>query len=168
VRFLATLAVIAVCAAVLARTSEAHLVRHPDKPGLSVLENREASQVANLAHARYVCRRGGGEHKRWACAARSWLLEELSETRRALRPPVSATIARMIGAGEQVAAESKGDPWPNCDDPHDGSGASWQDTKNCESPDHGWSEDPPGYYCGPLQIDPAIWAHVIRRWGVPC
>ena len=72
----------------------------------------------------------------------------------------------MIQAAEQVAREGVGDPWPNCLDPYDGSGASWQRTKNCESPGYAWSADPPGYDCGPLQLDPILWRHVIRRWGV--
>jgi hypothetical protein len=167
VKFLLTLAGIAASAFVLASTADAHLVRVPDSPARSVLQNREASQVENLAHARYVCRHGGGAHRRWACRARAWISIELAETRRALLPPAVATSARMVAAAEQVAAESAGDPWPNCPDPHDGSG-SWQATKNCESPGYGWGEDPPGYYCGPLQLDPVIWSHVIRRWGVPC
>jgi hypothetical protein len=161
---------------IFAVRGDAHLIRYPDRPADSQLENRERSQELNLGHARYVCRRGGGEHRRWACRAKVWIAEELEQTRRALRPVVVApTRARMIAAGEQVAAESVGDPWPNCPDPHAG-GGSWDDTVKCENRGiyesaglaAAWRLDPPGYYCGPLQLDPIIWRHVIRKWGVPC
>ena len=140
----------------------AHLVR---KPANSSVEARLSAQSGNLYHARYVCQRGGGTHRRWACrAATGWLLREWRETWSL------TTVGRMVSAAEQVNAESDPakDPWPNCPDPYDGTGSSWHDTKACESPGYGWGEDPPGWYCGPLQIDPVIWAHVIRKWGVPC
>jgi hypothetical protein len=60
--------------------------------------------------------------------------------------------ARQIAAAEVIGRESAGDPWPNCPDPYDGSGASWDDTANCEN--GGRWHDSPGYYrCG-LQFDP--------------
>jgi acetyl-CoA acetyltransferase len=82
-----------------AADAQAHLVRYPDKPALSVLENREASQELNLAHARYVARHGAGRNARWHRLAVRWITEELLETRRALRPvsPVAA-IHSVFGA----------------------------------------------------------------------
>jgi hypothetical protein len=71
-----------------------------------------------------------------------------------------------IAAAEYVAAQG-GNPWPNCPDPLR-DGASWDDTKRCESPGYSWNVDPPGYYCGPLQLDPKLWAYPIRLYGVPC
>ncbi len=178
-RFLLLLIGIALVALVLQiATADGNLIEVKPKASISVLENQERSQRLNLAHASYVCREGGRQHKRWACWAASsvirsngqgWLRREWNETMKLLRPRTDPTVARMIAAGEQVKRESAGsDPWPNCPDPYDGSGGSWQDTKGCESSGYSWFEDPPGFYCGPLQIDPNVWAHVIRRWGVPC
>lgn len=72
---------VAALALALSPAASAHL---PEKPKSSKLEHREASQAANLSHARYVCRRGGGDHRRWACAAKRWLSSELAETRRSI------------------------------------------------------------------------------------
>lgn len=92
--------------------AQAHLVRVPAKPSRSVLENRAARQRENLRHAAYVCARGGGQHKRWACWAVSsvirgngqgWLRREWRETMNLLRPatqplgPVAA-IHLVFGA----------------------------------------------------------------------
>jgi hypothetical protein len=89
-----------------AADAEAHLVRYPDKPALSHLENREASQERNLAHARYVANRGARANQRWHRIAVRWLTEELLETRRALRPPVltpTAAIRSVFGVyGDQA------------------------------------------------------------------
>lgn len=63
----------------LAPGALAHLPAKPKSP--KQLEHRAASQAENLAHARYVCRRGGGDHRRWACAASRWLARELAETK---------------------------------------------------------------------------------------
>ena len=83
---------VAACLAVLFTINpwpaSGHLVRHPDSPSLDALENRERSQQKNLAHAEYVCRNGGGKHKRWACWAKVWIARELRETRAALQPPM--------------------------------------------------------------------------------
>ena len=65
-------------------SAHAHLAA---KPKQNTLKSRLASQTENLAHAKYVCRRGGGAHKRWACKAIEWLTRERDETRAALRPP---------------------------------------------------------------------------------
>jgi hypothetical protein len=145
-----------------AADAEAHLLRYPDKPALSVLENREASQERNLAHARYVARHGGGKNQRWHRIAVRWITEELLETRRALRPAVTDWVAIQMHYGRRLALASAGDPWPHCPDPHDGSGASWQDTVNCEN--NGSWYDSPGYYrCG-LQFDPMWERHYGRRF----
>lgn len=56
---------------VLVPSAGAHLVRAPDHPRKSALENRVAALEESLAHARYVCRHGGGEHGRWGCWAAS-------------------------------------------------------------------------------------------------
>ncbi len=159
-------------------TADAHLIPYKASPSRSALENRERAQHLNLHHAAYVCREGRGQHRRWGCWAAShkirangqgWLRREWRETANRLRPPTNTVVARMIAAAEQIKRESPGsDPWPNCPDPYDGGGFSWQDTKDCESPGYSWSEDPPGYFCGPLQVDPQWWQHVIRRYGVPC
>jgi hypothetical protein len=65
-------------------TAGAHLVRYPDHPRKNHLENRLASQKRNLAHSRYVARRGGGENRRWHRQAVRWITVELAQTRRAL------------------------------------------------------------------------------------
>jgi hypothetical protein len=97
-----------------------------------------------------------------------WLERQLADARAPRSTESVDWVGRNIAAAEYVAAHSSGDPWPNCPDPHDGSGSSWHDTKDCESGGYGWHEDPPGYYCGPLQLDPHIWRVPIARYGVPC
>lgn len=118
----------------------------------------QAERSRSIAFREWVHERWAGRHA--ACVRYV----------RAQADRLANVVARMIAAAEQVKRESGrgSDPWPNCPDPYDGRGHSWQDTKDCESPGHPWHVDPPGYYCGPLQLDPKIWAHVIRRWGVPC
>lgn len=64
-------------------TAQAHLVT---KPKGNELKHRLASQTENLAHAKYVCRRGKGNHKRWSCRAVAWLTKERKETYRSLFP----------------------------------------------------------------------------------
>lgn len=48
------------------------------------LDARAVWQSGRLAHARYVCRRGAGATRRFACRSRVWLERELGETARAL------------------------------------------------------------------------------------
>jgi hypothetical protein len=67
--------------------AHAHLIRLPDSPSQSVLENRAASQAENLKHSRYVARNGAGRNQVWHRKATVWIERELAETRRALRPP---------------------------------------------------------------------------------
>ena len=82
----------------------------------------------------------------------------------ALSPAAGAAYweQKQIAAAETLGRESAGDPWPNCPDPYDGSGSSWQDTVDCEN--GGDWLDSPGYYrCG-LQFDP-MWE---TRFGRLC
>ncbi len=115
-------------------------------------------RTSNLALRAWVLRR-------WTLRA-TWKCGEL---RRAIEARNSAR-ARNIAAASAIFYEGhggRGDPWPNCPDPFDGSG-SWDDTKACESGRGSWDYDPPGYYCGPLQLDPRIWARIIARFGIRC
>ena len=113
------------------------------------------------------------QRARWA-EQREWLLTlQVERLRRRLtvrrlqaRQPSPITLtgwrAKQIQAAETIARESSGDPWPNCPDPHDGSGASWDDTVACEN--GGDWNDSPGYFrCG-LQFEP-MWE---RRFGRLC
>lgn len=158
--------------------AQAHLVKLPDAPAKSLLENRLAQQSENLYHARYVCRNGGGANRRWHCrAALGWLLEEWRETKRALEPKVPWWVTKQIAVAEKLGragdlASPPTDPWPNCPDPYDHRGHSWVDTLRCENRRifelygvaAAWRIDPPGYYrCG-LQFDP-MWE---RKYGRLC
>lgn len=119
------------------------------KPSCVSTECRLVAQSRNLLLAKYVCEHGGGHHKIWSCRAVSWLSKQIERSRTALAPN---WIAIQIHYATLIAESSGGDPWPNCRDPYDGSGASWQDTVNCEN--GGSWYDSPGYYrCG-LQFDP--------------
>lgn len=145
-----------------AADAQAHLVRTPDRPALNHLQNREASQEMNLAHARYVARHGARANQRWHRLAVRWLTVELLETRRALRPPVTDWATIQMHYGDLLARASAGDPWPNCPDPHDGSGSSWYDTVNCENGGN-WLDSPGYYRCG-LQFDPMWESHYGRKF----
>lgn len=113
-------------------------------------------------------------------AFRKWALRRWTTRRAACVRYVHARAhelgtarARNIAAAESIAAAAlRGrlpDPWPNCPDPvFDGSRWSWDDTKACESRGYGWDGDPPGFFCGPLQIHPRYHAAAIRKWGIPC
>ena len=92
---LGLLAVLAVL--VFTPVADAHLIRFPDKPKLSALENRERSQHRNLLHAAYVCEQGAGKHKRWACKATVWLRRELKQTRSLLYVQVTPTRIGSTG-----------------------------------------------------------------------
>jgi hypothetical protein len=147
-------------------SAQAHLVRVPAKPSRSKLKQRAIQQKESLAHARYVCRRGAGLNQRWHCAARRWIGRELDETLNLLRPatvtPFAEWVAVQIRYATLIAEGASGDPWPNCADPFDGSGASWSDTVACEN--GGDWLDSPGYYrCG-LQFDPMWERHYGRRF----
>lgn len=145
--------------------AHAHLVRVPDKPGASLLEQREASQAENLKHARYVARHGAGRNQVWHRKAARWLERELAETRALRRPRIPWYVTKQIAVAEKLGAtgdREETDPWPNCPDPYDHAGHSWTDTVNCEN--GGSWLDSPGYYrCG-LQFDP-MWE---RQYGRLC
>ncbi len=57
--------------------AEAKLISRPACDSLKCILK---SQTKNLRHARYVCRHGGGENRRWSCAAVGWLKKERNET----------------------------------------------------------------------------------------
>lgn len=160
-----------IVALVGAAPASAHLRAKHDGHSLKA---KMESQRKNLAHAmgvKRVCERLDIDNAecRWHRSAVRWLARELNETRDAMeRAKASRWIANMIAAAEYVANHSSGDPWPNCPDPGDGGGYSWYDTKNCESGGYSWYVDPPGYYCGPFQMDPYTWRVPIARYGVPC
>jgi hypothetical protein len=152
-----------------AAPAQSHLLTRSDET--KQLKTRERSQETNLAHAAgttRLCERLK-EHNaecRWHRRAVIWLSRELNQTRaamasraRAVSSSIGYWISRQISAAERIAEVSGGDPWPNCPDPYDGSGASWYDTVRCEN--SGSWMDSPGYYrCG-IQADPA-WE---RRFG---
>jgi hypothetical protein len=164
-RFVVVIVAIAIGVLLITRaTAEAHLLKVTDLGAKTKLEKRRSSQTWNLRHARYVARYGKGANRVWHRKAAVWIKRELAETERALRPPVTNWAAIQMRYGDRLAADSAGDPWPNCPDPHDGSGASWQDTVNCEN--NGSWLDSPGYYrCG-LQFDP-MWERYYGRRFCP-
>jgi hypothetical protein len=141
----------------------AHLIRVAPKPSRSMLENRAARQAESYAHAKYVCRHGARANQRWHCAAKVWIRREWNETMNLLRPATLPTYASWVAVQMKyatlIAQASSRDPWPNCGDPFDGSGASWQTLVNCEN--GGSWYDSPGYYrCG-IQADP-MWERHYR------
>jgi hypothetical protein len=75
-------------------------------------------------------------------------------------------VSKQIWAGNILGREAKEagarSPWPNCPDPWDGGGHSWQDTVNCEN-NGNWLDSPGPYRCG-LQFAPS-WE---RRFGRLC
>ena len=99
--------VVAMAALLGAAPAQAHLAYHqPTNPSL---ETQLKIQTLNLKHAEYVCKNGGGQHRRWACWASSsvmrdngqgWLRRIRSETKAALVPPVptSGGYAPLCGS----------------------------------------------------------------------
>jgi hypothetical protein len=83
---------IAGLALLLAAGASAHLVAKPVGKSLTA---RAEAQERNLAHARYVCRRGANANKRWHCAWVPILERELAKTRARLVPP--APMGRWHG-----------------------------------------------------------------------
>lgn len=175
--FVVGFALVAILALVLAARGESHLVRTPDHPKLSALENTYKDQTENLYHARYVCRNGGGDNRVWHCrAATGWLVREWRETRYALGLDRPWWIRKQIAVAEKIAraaiaSPEIADPWPNCPDPYHQPGSSWLDTLACENRAmveiHGINSpkawlDGPGYFrCG-LQFKPS-WEDVYGR-----
>lgn len=96
------IAVALIGACILAPTASAHYIAKPRGEGL---EARLHSQERNLAHAAYVCERGGGRHRWWSCHAERWLARELAETqsRLAARMSPQAAICSVFGAACQKA-----------------------------------------------------------------
>lgn len=92
-----------------------------------------------------------------------------AELRRHLARRVQAHARETDWRAKQIAAAEKigqggdaggTDPWPNCPDPYDHRGASWDDTVACEN--SGSWLDSPGYFrCG-LQFEPR-WERVYGR-----
>lgn len=166
-------AAIALAVAVRAFTAaEAKLERRELQQDQTI--RRYSGTLRFFAHHRRLARTQEG--RRAARRARVWVRVvqgELAETRaemRAHRPQrslqsvggVGYWAAKQIAAASTIAAESSGDPWPNCPDPYDGSGASWQDTVDCEN-SGSWFDSPGFFRCG-LQFDPS-WE---RRFGLLC
>lgn len=77
----------------MAAPAKAHLVA---KPKCDTMKCREASQLANLKHARYLCNYGRHATKRWGCEAVQWLKRELRETQRRLNPWGNMPIRQYI------------------------------------------------------------------------
>lgn len=111
-------AAVAVAVLSVPGSAEAHLVT---RPKAATLDARAASQQRNLAHARYVCRRGGGQHRRWSCRARRWLARELGETRRSLRPPAPVIGWPWIAVADCETGDSDGRPPYSADWRYNGS-----------------------------------------------
>jgi hypothetical protein len=63
--------------------AQAHIIGKPPKN----VKALHAWQVKNLKHVRYVCARGSGKPKRWACGSIKWLKREASETAEPTLPP---------------------------------------------------------------------------------
>jgi hypothetical protein len=78
------LTLIVVSLALGSQPASSHLP-YKTKPGAEASLTREQihnRQSRNLHHAHYVCERGAGKHRVWACrAAHGWLLREWKETR---------------------------------------------------------------------------------------
>lgn len=90
----------------------------------------------------------------------TWIKRHLASHRRArgtCAPAVPWYVSKQIWAGNILGSEAKKagalSPWPNCPDPWDGGGASWQDTVNCENSGN-WLDSPGPYRCG-LQFAPS-------------
>jgi hypothetical protein len=88
-RKLLALSVLGALSLIATNTAQAHLVKRPDHPKKSVLENRQVQQKFNLAHSGYVCNQGRGINKSWHCKAVSWISRELAKTNQRLNPPYS-------------------------------------------------------------------------------
>lgn len=138
-------------------TAQAHLVTHPK---CKSLECRSASQTKNLAHIQYVCHNGKGKHVKWHCKWVTILERELAETQHAISwKSTDYWIKRQIEVAT-IIGPMHADAWPNCPDPFDGGGYTWQDTVNCENGGNWYDSD--GFYrCG-LQFDPQ-WERIYGR-----
>lgn len=144
--------------------ARAHL-RAPAAPD-RMLAHGGARLRSGWAHTRHVLERRLNWHSRKVRQLRRQirlLRAELQQARHTQSAhAVTDWVARQIAAADTIARESAGDPWPNCRDPYDGSGANWSDTVNCENGGN-WMDSPGYYRCG-LQFDP-MWE---RRFGRLC
>jgi hypothetical protein len=109
-RLLYVALVILVGAAVYTERAHAHLVERPKAPGL---EARLVSQQANLAHARFVCRRGANASRRWHCVWVPILERELARTRYAI-------LVRQRRARAEAAHNSVWDRLARCESGYGG------------------------------------------------
>jgi hypothetical protein len=125
-----------VAALACAAPAAAHLPARA--PAGTSLTQRLEVQRENLAHAEYVCRRGGGQHQRWACWAASsvvrpsgqgWLRAAVHRTELALVPPLS---------------------WRQTVE-------AWLPTYYCERGAAGWATNTGNGYYGGLQFDQGTW-----------
>lgn len=91
-----------VCAFTLlaAPVASAHLITKPKDHTRSSIH---ASQLKNLAHARYVCNNGGGAHKRWSCKAVVWLTFQAKRTEASAWDVINAVFG-SYGAQANVVA----------------------------------------------------------------
>lgn len=133
-----TMLVVLVALAALAAAAPAAAHLPARAPAGAALTERLTVQRQNLAHAEYVCRRGGGHHQRWACWAASsrvrpsgqgWLRAAVRRTELALVPPLAWR--------QQVAA--------------------WLPTYYCERGAAGWATNTGNGYYGGLQFDSGTW-----------
>ena len=93
--------VITMCALIAlagATDAKAHLMRVYRCTTLKCIEHR---QLQNLKHARYVCRHGRHQTKRWNCAAVKWLTREYKQTEavvhpRVVTPAVDSCLSELI------------------------------------------------------------------------
>jgi hypothetical protein len=115
--------------------------------------------TSSLPLRRWVLKRWN-RRAAWKCS----VLRRQIEAENAWR---ASARGRWIAAAEYLSSISAGDPWPNCPDPHDGSG-SWDDTKACEAPGYSWSAcATSSMFVGPLQFHP-MWRSLWQRFGIRC
>ena len=100
-------ALVSVIAALVASPAQAHLVA---KPKDNTLKAQAASQKENLAHARYVCKHGKGQHKGWSCKAVTWLSKEYRETQILLSPP--SVYSQAYGQAKKLGVPDS--VWHGC------------------------------------------------------
>lgn len=81
------------CAFAFPAVADAHLLRLPDHPKKTHLENRLASQTENLRHCRYVGSYGSGVNARWHRSCVRWLTPELEETRAQIQRRLEAAMS---------------------------------------------------------------------------
>jgi len=144
----------------IAPTASAHLPYHVKNDST---KERARVQSLNLRHAEYVCERGSGHHRQWACRARRWLAKEYRTTQAKIRTKsANYWINKQITVATKIGRAATVDPWPNCSDPIWDGAASWQVTVDCENQGN-WMDSPGFFRCG-LQFHPN-WE---RKYGRLC